>query len=125
MQLKYADITMKTAWGALPAARKSRALLRVGCATCRQEKPRTAARLRLLTKKEKTGFFLLCGKQAKINVLIFRIFSCVSSILSATGWGLSAVSAAHCCAAELRVGRIRPEKPVSYIRKIKRLIFAD
>jgi hypothetical protein len=46
----------------------------VGCATCRQEKPRTAARLRLLTKKEKTGFFLLCGKQVKINVLIFRIF---------------------------------------------------
>jgi hypothetical protein len=33
-----------------------------------------ADRLRLLTKKEKTGFFLLCGKQAKINTLIFLIF---------------------------------------------------
>ncbi|WP_238712112.1 hypothetical protein [Tenebrionibacter intestinalis] len=29
---------------------------------------------RLLTKKEKTGFFLLRGKQAKINALIFVIF---------------------------------------------------
>jgi hypothetical protein len=46
----------------------------------------------LLTKKEKTVFFLLCGKQAKIDALIFLIFYCVSSILSATGWGLSAVS---------------------------------
>jgi len=30
--------------------------------------------LRLLTKKEKTWFFLLCGKQLKINELIFLIF---------------------------------------------------
>jgi hypothetical protein len=28
----------------------------------------------LLAKKEKTVFFLLCGKQAKINALIFLIF---------------------------------------------------
>jgi hypothetical protein len=48
--------------------------------------------LRLLTKKEKTAFFLLCSKQAKINTLIFLIFYCISSILTATGWGLSAVS---------------------------------
>jgi hypothetical protein len=41
--------------------------------------------LRLMTKKEKTGFFLLCSKQAKINALIFLIFYCTSSILSATG----------------------------------------
>ncbi|MBV4412005.1 hypothetical protein J0B02_04020 [Enterobacteriaceae bacterium YMB-R22] len=46
-----------------------------------------------MTKKEKTGFFLLCGKQAKINALIFLIFYCTSSFLSATGWGLPAVSA--------------------------------
>jgi hypothetical protein len=46
-----------------------------------------------LTKKEKTGFFLLCGKQAKINALIFLIFYCTSTILSAAGWGLPAVSA--------------------------------
>jgi hypothetical protein len=45
-----------------------------------------------LTKKEKTGFFLLCSKQAKINALIFLVFYCNSSILTATGWGLSAVS---------------------------------
>jgi hypothetical protein len=30
----------------------------------------------LLAKKEKTEFFLLCGKQAKINALIFLIFYC-------------------------------------------------
>ncbi|MBK4716085.1 MULTISPECIES: hypothetical protein [Tenebrionibacter/Tenebrionicola group] len=44
-------------------------------------------------KEGKTGFFLLCGKQAKINALILLIFYCVSSILSASGWGLSAASA--------------------------------
>jgi ABC-type proline/glycine betaine transport system permease subunit len=47
-----------------------------------------------LTKKEKAGFFLLRGNQAKINALIFLIFYCISSILSATGWGLSEVSKA-------------------------------
>jgi hypothetical protein len=57
-----------------------------------------------LTKKENTGVSLLRGdKQAKINSLIFLIFYCISSILSATGWGLSAVSLRHsrrffCCA---------------------------
>jgi hypothetical protein len=54
--------------------------------------PAMTKSLKLLTKKEKTGFFLLRGKQAKINALISPIFYCVSSILSATGWGLSAVS---------------------------------
>jgi hypothetical protein len=34
----------------------------------------TPSGLSLLTKKVKTGFFLLCGKQAKINALIFLIF---------------------------------------------------
>jgi hypothetical protein len=46
-----------------------------------------------LTKKEKTGgFFLFCGKQMKTNALVLLIFYCISSILSTTGWGLSAVS---------------------------------
>ncbi|RPH27286.1 hypothetical protein EHN07_10860 [Buttiauxella warmboldiae] len=30
--------------------------------------------LRLLTKKEKTWFFLLCGDRPKINKLIFLVF---------------------------------------------------
>jgi len=30
---------------------------------------------RLLTKKEKTWFFLLCGYQPKINELIFLVFN--------------------------------------------------
>jgi hypothetical protein len=38
-----------------------------------------------LTKKEKTIFFFVCGKQVKVNPLIFLVFYCVSSILSATG----------------------------------------
>jgi hypothetical protein len=45
-------------------------------------------------KREKTVFFLFCGKQAKINALIF-LFYCVSSILSVKGWGLPAVLAWH------------------------------
>ncbi|MBK4715168.1 MULTISPECIES: hypothetical protein [Tenebrionibacter/Tenebrionicola group] len=48
----------------------------------------------LLAKKGKTVFFLFCGKQAKINALIF-LFYCVSSILSVKGWGLPAVLAWH------------------------------
>jgi hypothetical protein len=37
------------------------------------------AGLRLLTKKEKTWFFLLCGDQSKINKLIFQVFNGVIS----------------------------------------------
>jgi hypothetical protein len=33
-----------------------------------------SAGVRLLTKQEKTWFFLLCGDQPKINKLIFPIF---------------------------------------------------
>jgi len=35
--------------------------------------------VRLLTKKEKTWFFLLCGYQPKINKLIFLVFNKVIS----------------------------------------------
>ncbi|EGT4252806.1 hypothetical protein D8W73_01735 [Citrobacter amalonaticus] len=34
-----------------------------------------AGAVRLLTKKEKTWFFLLCGYQPKINQLIFLVFN--------------------------------------------------
>jgi hypothetical protein len=47
-----------------------------------------------LTKKQKREFSFFSGKQAKINVLIFLIFSCISAILSTTGWELSVVSRA-------------------------------
>jgi len=46
---------------------------------------------RLLTKKEKTWFFLLCGKQAKINGLIFLVIYSVRSLRNAFASGLSSV----------------------------------
>jgi hypothetical protein len=43
----------------------------------------TSPGLRLLTKKEKAWFFLLCGYQPKINKLIFHVF-CLVQFVSAT-----------------------------------------
>ncbi|NIY47831.1 hypothetical protein E2L00_09885 [Cedecea colo] len=66
------------------------------------------AAFRLLTKKEKAWFFLLCGYQPKINPLIFLIFIrryrfnlrwlkvCHQSETSQHGWFFSRSRATSC-----------------------------
>ncbi|MBV4413161.1 hypothetical protein J0B02_10095 [Enterobacteriaceae bacterium YMB-R22] len=68
-----------------------------------------------MAKKEKTEFFLLCSKQAKINALIFPIFYCVSSILPATGWFVSSLSAANGGASQWQRSGLMPR----FIRGVK------
>jgi len=46
---------------------------------------------RLLTKKEKAWFFLLCGHQPKINKLIFLVIYLVRSVRLSNVLGLSSV----------------------------------
>jgi len=55
-------------------------------------KKASRAGLRLLTKKEKAWFFLLCGQQAKINELIFLVIYSVRSWGNSFALGLSSVS---------------------------------
>jgi len=46
---------------------------------------------RLLTKKEKAWFFLLCGQQAKTNELIFLVIYSVRSGRNSFALGLSSI----------------------------------
>ncbi len=58
----------------------------------RRKKALLSSAFRLLTKKEKAWFFLLCGEQPKINELIFLIFCSATHDKTVFVRGLSSVS---------------------------------